>query len=234
MGRLWALSLAALLLTGAQDGFVAGPAGQPAAAFPKPRRPVAQIVSDQWSNEDARDRAGEAERVMQLMGIGPGTRVADIGAGNGYFTVRLSRRVGPDGQVFAQDVKPEYLRRLQQRVAARRLANVTLVQGEPHDPRLPPRSVDVALLVHMYHEVKQPYGLLWNLRASLRPGGRVAVVDSDRPPSRHGMPPALLRCEMKAAGYREIGFHDLGESGYLAVFEPVDAQPAPPAIQPCR
>ena len=215
-------------------GFL-GPAGSPATAFPAPDRAVAGIVTDTWSDERSRDAAGEADRVMQLLGVGPGTAVADVGAGSGYYTVRLARRVGPDGRVYAEDIVLEYLERLAARVRRERLGNVTLARGEPHDPRLPPGSVDLALLVHMYHEVEQPFGLLWNLRPALRPNGKVAIVDADRPTARHGTPPSLLRCELAAVGYRETAFFDLGRAGgYLAVFEPPNTPPRPEAIRACR
>jgi SAM-dependent methyltransferase len=210
--------------------------GVPADSFPAPSRPVARIVTDTWSSEDARDRAGEAERVMQLLGVGPGMRVADVGAGSGYYVARLSPRVGPTGRVYAQDIGADYLRRLGDRVKREGLGNVTLVLGDPHDPRLPRDSVDLALLVHMYHEVEQPYALLHNLRPALRRGARVAVVDLDRPTGSHGTPPALLRCEMAAVGYTPVAFRDLGpESGYLAVFEAPapGALPAPGSIRAC-
>jgi predicted methyltransferase len=204
-----------------------GPAGAPASAFPAPSRPVADIVTDTWSSEDTRDRAGEADTVMALLGVRAGVHVADVGAGSGYYTVRLSPRVGPEGKVVAQDIVPEYLERLRGRVRAAGLENVTLALGEPHDPRLPAASADLVLLVHMYHEVEQPYAFLHNLRPALRPGGRVAVVDLDRATNRHGTPPALLRCEFEATGYEQAAFHPLPEgSGYLAVFAP-RAGPAP-------
>ena len=139
---------------------------------------------------------------MDLLGVRPGMAVADIGAGAGYYAVRLSRRVGPGGRVVAQDVEPKYLEGLRRRVAREKLGNVALALGEPHDPRLPPRSVDLALLIHMYHEIAQPFGLLANLAPALRPGGRVAVLDVDGPIERHGTPRALLLCELAAAGYR--------------------------------
>lgn len=206
----------------------------PATAFPKPHRPVADIVSDQFSNEDARDEAGEAEKVMDLLDIRPGMTVADIGAGNGYYAVRLAKRVGPTGRVLAEDIMPTYVDRLRGRVQAERLDNVTVTLGLPHDPRLPTGKADLALMMHMYHEVEQPFGLLWHLHAALKPGGRVAVVDTDRPTNRHGTPPTLLRCEMAALGYRQVAFHQLGPgSGYLAVFETAEPRPRPRAIQPC-
>jgi len=209
-------------------------AGAPASAFPAPARPVADIVTDTWSSEDTRDRAGEADTVMTLLGVRGGMRVADVGAGSGYYTVRLSRRVGPRGGVIAQDIIPDYLRRLRTRVATEKLSNVTLALGEPHDPRLPAASVELAMLVHMYHEVEQPYAFLHNLRASIAPGGRVAVVDLDRPTNRHGTPSALLRCEFAALGYAQTEFHDLPNgSGYLAVFTPRGPAPEPAAVRAC-
>jgi SAM-dependent methyltransferase len=213
------------------------PPGAPASAFPAPNRPVAGIVTDTWRDEQSRDRAGEAERVMNLLGVSDGLVVADIGAGSGYYTVRLARRVGPQGHVFAEDIIPDYLVRLARRIAGEGLVgSVTAVRGDPHDPRLPPGSIDLAMLVHMYHEVAQPYALLWNLRPALRPGARIAVIDGRKPTSQHGTPPGLLRCEFAAIGYRPTAFYELQENTYLAVFEVADPRltPAlPSAIRPC-
>jgi hypothetical protein len=91
--------------------------------------------------------------------------------------------------------------------------------GEPHDPRLPASSLDAAILVHMYHEVAQPYAFLYNLAPALKPGAYVGIVDLERPTSEHGTPIALLHCEVTAVGYREIATYQLaGDGGYLAVF----------------
>ena len=210
------------------------PPGAPANAFPAPSRPVARIVTDTWKNEQSRDQAGEAERVMDLLTVKAGLSVADIGAGSGYYTIRLVQRVGPQGHVYAEDVVADYLERLARRVSGEGLAgSVTIARGEPHDPRLPVGSLDLALLVHMYHEVAQPYGLLWNLRPALRPGARVAVIDARKETASHGTPPDLLKCELAAVGYRQTAFYDLQENTYLAVFTPVDHPPSPEAIHPC-
>ena len=210
------------------------PPGAPADAFPKPDRPVAEIVAPQWTAEAERDKAGEFDEVARAMRIAPGETVADIGAGSGYYVVRLSPRVGPTGKVLAEDVTPSYLAGLENRV--KDLGNVTVVRGEPHDPRLPPASVDAVVLVHMYHEITQPFGLLYNLAAALRPGGRVGILDANAVPSRHGTPPALLRCELSAVGYREIGFHTLKDGTYLAVFEAPapEKRPKPEMIRACK
>ena len=116
--------------------FLAG-SGTPAAAFPNPDRPVADIVSPIWHNEKERDGAGEARQLVRLLGIKSGMTVADIGAGSGYYVVRLSPIVGPHGRIIAEDVVPEYLRGLRGRVRDLGLQNVVISLGEPHDPRLP-------------------------------------------------------------------------------------------------
>ncbi len=213
------------------------PPGAPAKAFPKPDRPVAEIVAAQWALEKDREKADEFGQVARLMGFKPGETVADIGAGSGYYVTRLSPLVGPQGRVLAEDVTPRYLADLDARIRKAGLSNVTVVRGEPHDPRLAPGSVDAAILVHMYHEITQPYGLLHNLAAAMKPGGRIGIVDADDIPSRHGTPPKLLRCELAAAGYRETGFSVLdGGVGYLAVFAAPspDRRPDPKAITPCK
>ena len=204
----------------------------PASAFPGPDRRVASIVSATWDNEDARDRVGEADTVMALLGIGAGMGVADIGAGSGYYTVRLSPRVGTSGRVYAEDITPEYIDDLRRRIRRDNLnsrargndttsiANVDIILGTPDNPRLPAAAVDRALFVHMYHEIEQPYALMYNLFPALKPGAKVGVVDIDKPTSRHGTPPALLKCEMAAAGFNQVEFHPLAV-GYLAVFAPV-------------
>ena len=212
----------------------AAPPGLAAARFPRPQRPVAGIISDQWASEDSRERAGEAAKVMDLLGIRPGMTVADIGAGAGYYVGRLSHRVGPGGRVIAQEVDRNTIDRLGQRVLRERLDNVSLVLGEPHDPRLAPGSVNLALLVHMYHEIEQPFGLLANLVPAMQPDGRVAILDVDGPVLAHGTPRALLSCELKAVGYREVAWHWIeGRSIYLAVFEPPAEPPVPERIVPC-
>jgi ubiquinone/menaquinone biosynthesis C-methylase UbiE len=163
--------------------------------------------------------------------------IADIGAGSGYYTVRLSPIVGPNGRIVAQDVERDYLTGLHRRVRELGLQNVTIGLGEPHDPRLQASSVDVALLVHMYHEIAQPYALLYNLAPALKPGGRVGILDATGHTAEHGTPPALLRCELKAVGYREVGFHPLrGSDAYLAVFAPPDqaGRPQPASITACK
>jgi cyclopropane fatty-acyl-phospholipid synthase-like methyltransferase len=162
-------------------------------------------------------------------------RVADIGAGSGYYTMLLARAVGPQGEVFAQDITPNYLAAMQKRVLKAGLSNVKIGLGEEHDPRLPARALDAAFLIHMYHEIAQPYALLFNLAAAMKTESLIGIVDLDRPTDEHGTPPDLLRCELAAVGYREAGFYKLtGGVGYLAIFKPPVQAPPPSAIVPCR
>ena len=211
--------------------------GAPASAFPKPDRPVADIVSPIWHDEKERDDAGEPRQLVRLLGINSGMTIADIGAGSGYYVVRLSPIVGPHGRIIAEDVVPEYLQDLRSRVHDLGLQNVTIGLGEPHDPRLPVGSLDIAILVHMYHEIAQPYALLYNLVPALKPGARVGIVDAYGPTSEHGTPPSLLRCEFTAVGYREISLDRLtGSDAYLAIFEPptIASRIRPETIVTCK
>jgi SAM-dependent methyltransferase len=203
--------------------------------FPAPDRPVAGVISPEYSNEQTRDGHGEAERALNLLGIRPGQRVADIGAGLGYYTVRIARRLGPGATIYATDVKSEYLDQLRSRLAREQIAGVQLILGLPRDPRLPADSVDVALLSHMYHEIENPYEFLYRLAPSLAPGARIGIIDMDRPTQSHGTPPALLRCELAAIGYRQLDFVLLSPAdGYLAVFARPVKLPPVATIRPCR
>jgi SAM-dependent methyltransferase len=227
---------AAFAISGAAQDFIAQ-SGAPASAFPKPDRPVASIVSPIWHDEKERDDAGEPGQLVRLLGIKSGMTVADIGAGSGYYVVRLSPIVGPNGRIIAEDIVPNYLQSLRKRVRDLGLQNIVVSRGEAYDPRLPADSVDIAILVHMYHEVEQPYALLCNLIPALKPEARVGIVDAFAPTSKHGTPPNLLRCELAAVGYREISFDRLiGSDAYLAIFAPpsVASRPRPEAIVACR
>jgi ubiquinone/menaquinone biosynthesis C-methylase UbiE len=203
--------------------------------FPRADRPVSRAGANAFSTEVQRDSVNEAQKVMDLADIRPGMTVADIGAGEGYYTVRLATRVGAKGRVLAQDINAAALHRLGDRVQRERLDNVSIKLGAPDDPRLPRASFDRIFLVHMYHEVTEPYAFLWRLRPALRAGGRVIVVDIDRPTDRHGIAPALLFCEFGAVGFRLTQFVRKPElQGYYAQFEAAGDRPAPQAIRPCR
>lgn len=227
---------AALLLAGC-DGMapVTGDAGAGEVSFPKPDRPVAKVVSNQFSNEDARDERNEAQVVMDLADIRAGMTVADIGAGEGYYTVRLAERVGADGRVLAQDISREALDRLGRRVERERLENISIKFGDADNPQLPPDSFDRIFMVHMYHEVTDPYAFLWNMWPALNAGGQIVVVESDSPVGRHGLPHTLLFCEFEAVGYVLVEYIERPDiKGYFARFQRGTKRTAPDAINVCE
>ena len=203
--------------------------------FPQPFRPVSAVGGTEFAAEDQRDNLGEAQVVMDLAAIKPGMRVADIGAGEGYYTVRLTGRVGPKGRVLAEDIDPVSIQNLGRRVEREWLDNVSIITGTPENAKLPPNSFDRVMMVHMYHEVSEPYAFLWYLRPSLKPGGQVVVVDVDRPTDQHGISPRLLFCEFGALGFRLVQFVSKPElNGYYAAFEVAGDRPAPKDIKPCN
>jgi ubiquinone/menaquinone biosynthesis C-methylase UbiE len=202
--------------------------------FPQAYRPVSELAGTAFSTEEQRDDRNEAQTVMDLADIGQGMTVADIGAGEGYYTVRLAERVGAHGRVLAEDIDAEARDRLAQRVLRERLDNVSVRLGTPDDPKLPENSFDRIFMVHMYHEVEEPYAFLWRLRPALREHGQVIVVDVDRPTDEHGIAPQLLFCEFEAVGFRLVEFVRKPElAGYYAQFEAVGPRPQPDAISPC-
>jgi SAM-dependent methyltransferase len=244
--RIFLAFLAAALAAGCSPGDRRAQASSPpgpaplernAQGFPRPDRPVAGIVASEWSSGPSRDAADESGQLIRGLGIAPGMAVADIGAGSGYHTLRLAPAVGAHGVVYAEDIVAAYLSGLKREAERRGLKNVKIVVGTADDPKLPRHAVDRAVLVHMYHEIENPYALLWNLASALKPGAQVGVIDVDRPTNRHGTPPSLLKCEFEAVGYREIGAATLtGGVGYLAIFEaPAQgARPKPADIRPCK
>jgi ubiquinone/menaquinone biosynthesis C-methylase UbiE len=208
--------------------------GETAAVFPKPDREVAKVVSNQFSNESDRDERSEAQVVMDLANIRPGMTVADIGAGEGYYTVRLAERVGGDGRVLAQDISREALDRLGRRVEKERLENISIKLGDADDPQLPPDSFDRIFMVHMYHEVTEPYAFLWNMWPALNAGGQIIVVESESRAGTHGLPHTLLFCEFEAVGYVLIEYIERPDiKGYFARFQRGPERAEPEAIKVC-
>lgn len=211
------------------------PRPETAREFPRADRPVSKPGATAYASEDARDSRGEAQKVMDLAGVRPGMTVADIGAGEGYYTVRLAERVGSGGRVLAQDIDRAALERLGARVERDRLDNVSIKLGSPDDPHLPMDSFDRIFLVHMYHEVEEPYAFLWRLWPALAENGQVIVVDSDRPTDQHGIPPLLLSCEFEAVGYRLTEFIEKPDiKGYFARFEREVDRREPSEIEACK
>lgn len=240
MMRRWMLVAMGVLAACAKAPAHAHAHAQDTTGYPLPDRPVSRIVAPSWTAEDTRDDAGEFARVAELLGLRAGQRVADIGAGSGYYVARLAPLLGPTGRVFATDVVPRYLASLRERVKRDRLDNVTVIDASAGDAALPRASVDVALMIHMYHEIEQPFALLASLVPAMTAGGRLAILDMEFGTGQHGTPPPLLRCELAAAGWRFEALHETGPSEYVAVFTPPSAAPtaaqvrAKLAARPCR
>jgi len=165
------------------------------------------------------------DQIMDTLAIAEAAVVADIGAGAGWFTVRLARRVGPNGKVYAEDVQPEMLTAISRRVAAEGLRNVVPVLGKGSDPSLPPRALHAALMVDAYHEIEDDrVTLLRNIAKSLRPTGRIGVVDfkleggGPGPPTEERVPPDVVVKEAAEAGLRLLSQETFLPYQYFLIF----------------
>lgn len=155
-----------------------------------------------------REQRLHVDRVMDILGIAWGKRVADIGAGSGWFAVRAARRVGPTGTVYAVDINPEAVRYIGSRLKKESLTNVKTILSKPDDPMLPQRAVDAVLLLKTYHEVADPVALLTHLRSALRPGARLGIIDRNGNGTNHGVGQNIVVEEAARAGYRLIETYD--------------------------
>lgn len=202
-------------------------------------REIAQVMGHLgagWLERPEREREERTSHLLSMLGITPGMTVADIGAGSGYFTRRLSPMVGETGRVVATDIQPEMLAILEQGLAAEGITNVESVLGRVDDCGLPPESVDLILLVDVYHEFDHPWEMARSMRRALRPGGRVALVEyrANDPavPIKplHTMTAAQSRLEFEAAGYRLVETREDGLPWQrLQLFErPADPNAATP------
>lgn len=170
--------------------------------------PVMGWQGADWLERSEREIEEEPEKALDALGNLTGATVADVGAGSGYFTVRLSTRVGPSGRVFANDLQPEMLKLLGARLARERIPNVALVLGSIDDPRLPPASIDLVLMVDVYHEFSEPQKMLRAIRIALKPNGRLVLLeyrkeDPDVPIRfEHKMGVDEAKIEVEAEGFR--------------------------------
>jgi len=155
-----------------------------------------------------RDQKLHIDRVMDLLDIAPGKSVADIGAGSGWFTMRAAVRVSPSGQVYAEDINSEAIDYIKKRAANEKLANVHTILGEVNDTKLPHSSIDAVLILKTYHEFAHPVPLMKRIRASLRPGAKVGIIDRNGNGTDHGIMPDVVEREMAQAGFHRVGKYD--------------------------
>jgi len=164
----------------------------------------------------------QIDRVMDLLGLKPGKVVADIGAGGGWFSVRAAKRVAPGGKVIAEDINPKYVDAIRQRAIRQNLLNIEPFLGTPDDPKLAPDSIDAALMLKVYHEIAHPQAVLDSLRMAMRPGARFGIIDRNGNGADHGLDEKIVRHEVEAAGFRQVGIYDFTKADgqdYFLIFE---------------
>jgi ubiquinone/menaquinone biosynthesis C-methylase UbiE len=170
--------------------------------------PVMGATGAGWLERSEREAEEAPEKALDALGLEKGMVVADVGAGTGYFSLRMARRVGPEGKVYANDVQPEMLEKLRANAAKAKLTNVETVLGSEADPKLPLKALDLVILVDVYHEFSQPQEMLQHIRASLKPNGRLVLLEYRKEdpavPIRpeHKMSVAEVKTEVEAEGYK--------------------------------
>ena len=180
---------------------------------------AASVLGQSGGQEEARREGWQkADEIFLALGVRPGATVADVGSGDGFFTVRLARSIGPDGRVYAVDIDDRALDRLKRRLADERLQNVVVLKGTVDDPKLPAGTLDAALIVNAYHEMPQHHAMLTAVQRALKTGGRLVIVepitDARRGRSRaeqvknHEIAPELVLADARAAGFRIVGLQD--------------------------
>jgi len=170
----------------------------------------------------------QVQRVMDVLNIHAGSKVADIGAGSGWFTARAAKRVGDDGTVYAVDINPESIKYIDQRVSREGLRQVRTILSVPDDPKLPANSVDSVLILKTYHEISAPVILLNHLRKSLRNGARIGIIDRNGNGEDHGVQKDVVIREARQAGYELIEQYDFvkdDREDYFLVFEIIGTRP---------
>ena len=180
--------------------------------------------AEHWArvfDDPARDEWQKPHQVIQALNLAPGSVVADVGSGTGYFSIRLAHFI-PKGRVFGVDTEPDMVKYLAERAKRDGLANVTAVAGQPDDPRLPAKA-DLVMMVDVYHHVADRSQYFRKLRNSLKPGGRVAIIDFKQdspmgPPTSERITPARVKAELSSAGYELVEEHRFLPNQYFLIF----------------
>ena len=224
---LWSACVAALVLTAAQPRANAQPEDpERPAAEPRQIAPAMSHVYADWLTRPEREREEQPDRVVKALRIPKGATVIDLGAGVGYFTWRLAKRVGPEGKVIATDIQQEMLDMLARNLQRRGIENVEMVLATQRDPRLPQGVADLALLVDVYHELAFPASTMAQVRRALKPGGRLVVVEYRKEDPwipihpLHKMTLEEVRAEIEPTGFDFVEVLDFLPSQHIVVFTP--------------
>jgi len=171
--------------------------------------------------DPARDKNLQVDRVMDTLNLHAGSSVADIGAGGGWFSVRAAKRVGATGHVLAEDINPAAVDAIRARAIKENLLNIEPYLGTSDDPKLPPASLDAALMLRVYHEIAHPPLLLASLFASMKPGARLAVIDHPGHGDDHGINADIVIAEVQRSGFHFVKQYDFtkgDQNDYLLLF----------------
>ncbi len=201
-------------------------AAAPAAAQSPHTREHSFSGAEKWAqvfDDPQRDAWQKPHEVIQALALKPDAVIADIGSGTGYFSARFANMV-PKGRVYGVDTEPDMVKYLAERAKREGLKNVTAVKGAPGDPRLP-EKVDLIIMVDVFHHVGDRDRYFRRLRDSLKPGGRVAIIDfrmdsPDGPPKNVRIAPERVKTELKGAGYALIQEHAFLPNQYFLIFQP--------------
>jgi ubiquinone/menaquinone biosynthesis C-methylase UbiE len=170
-------------------------------------QPMSYLGAD-WLDRSERVTEEEPDMALDAIKLVKGSTVADVGAGSGYMTVKMAKRVGPTGKVYANDIQPEMLALLRQRLAKEKIPNVETVLGTVDDPKLPTGAIDLILMVDVYHEFSEPQRMLRRMNEALKSGGRLVLLEYRKEdpaiPIRpeHKMSVAEAKLEVEAEGYK--------------------------------
>lgn len=177
-----------------------------------------------WLERPSREREERTDLLIERLPLGPGDTAADLGAGTGYFSLPMAERVGPEGRVLAVDIQPEMLQIINERLEREGIANVDTLLATESDPRLPPDSVDMLLMVDAYHEFSYPHEVMLGVVRGLKPGGRVVLIEyrgeDPRVPIKrlHKMTQAQAITEMQAVGLEWVETLDVLPQQHFMVF----------------
>jgi ubiquinone/menaquinone biosynthesis C-methylase UbiE len=169
--------------------------------------PVMGVGGAGWLERPEREDEEAPSKALDALDLKPGMIVADIGAGSGYYSSRIAKRVGPAGRVYATDIQPGMIALLDRRIKSEGLTNVTTVLGGMDDPRLPPKAIDLAIMVDVYHELQEPQIFLQRLKETFKPGGRLVLLEFRKEDPKvpilevHKMSVAEVKQELEAEGF---------------------------------